>query len=120
CHVSFGCEQVPTSGRRNAPTQPLLKILKIPAGGTRLQILVLFTQVHASVLIQLPEVWVAQVFNKSNSFSRRFHLRSKLSTDPRKFFKTKNRFFDSEALEFFIKRKIFELVSPDHDLGSNI
>lgn len=43
------------------------------AGGQKID---LFTQIHTPVLIQLTEVRIAEVFDKSNGFSGRFHFRT--------------------------------------------
>src|SRR5688500_20231450 len=63
--------------------------------------LVLFTQIHTSVLIQLPEIRITKILDKADGFTCGFHFRPKFPAYPGKFIKTKHRFFDCKAIQVF-------------------
>ena len=58
----------------------------------------LFTEVHTSILVQLPEVRIAKVFDKSYRFSGTFHFGTQFLIHAREFIEAENRFFDRKGL----------------------
>src|SRR6478672_4912640 len=85
-----------------------------------MKIAALFAQIHTSVLIQLSEVWIPEVFYKTDSFTGRLHFGAKLPADAREFFKTKYWLFDSKATKLFFKLEVLQFLFTQHDLCRNI
>ena len=75
---------------------------------------------HASLLVQRPEIWVPQIFNKPYCFAGAFHFRAKLFVYAREFVERKNRFFNGKARELFVKFEIFKFIHAHHYLGSDV
>ena len=64
----------------------------------------LFRKIHTPVLIQLPEIRISQIFDKSDGFSGGFHFRSQFLIHTGKFIKTEYRFFNRISLSDFFRK----------------
>jgi len=77
-----------------------------------LYLMLLFTQIHTPILIQLPEIRIPQIFDKADGFSRTFHFWTQFLFTPGNLLKLKTGSLIANPLSFFSNLKSFSVCPP--------